>query len=553
MCGPCQIRFRTIADLQQHIYTVHEDNVNDNMQTTQVAHDPLNIQLTRDVLDETYTIYEVDLSQVDAHDVDGIFFALKEKILNSLQTLLEKRRMFKIQFDLNMQFLKEDGEKVSHNFVPMESFMFTILNQFELKHVYNLAREQFNVRVENFEENGSGLILERINGFKFTVMDMGNLLGGTSSKELPEILRSKYYTLVNVPSHDNLCFKRSILAHPLIKGNLARNKRILGTKKFYEPFLNDPIVNWNGIEFPFSVSQINKFHSNNPRIGLTVFLYDECPEDIKEIETNLIEDADNIDEAELEIEDNLVAIQGSTAYERKKYVYETIRKHIYPLSVTKEDREIMIDLLLVMNGVEGHYCLINNLTGFLKNPMKPYMKGLCRFCLQTFGYSFENHVSACAALDRQKISYPKEDFLKFTKHKNRILAPYFATADFESLLLPVNETHGETELFQKHRPVAYSFAILDWKNELVTSETYLARSLDENVAERMIAQLLELADRLNENIDEYEKEAYRVAPEVLKDIPIPKEAVKCAWCGRMSKPGTSHRHHSHLPPFNFVG
>lgn len=523
MCGPCQIRFKTIAELQQHMYAVHQDECENLTESTQETEDPITVQLTRSVLDKTYTMYEVDLSQIEAYDLDGLFCTLKKKILKTLGEILKQKKLFKVQFDLSMQFLKEDGLNVSNRFVPMESFVFTVMNDFELQHVYSLIREQYVVRIENFEENGSGLILEKINSFKIIVMDVGNLIGGSNTKELPEILRTKMYSLVNVPADDNLCFKRSILAHSEIKGYLAQRKQCLYKKKFYDPYLNDPIINWDGLKFPFSVSQINKFHSNNLNLGVSIFLWDESPDSIDKVEVNLIEDADNIDEADQEIEENEVSAEGSPIYKRKKYIFDAIRKNVYPLSIMKEKREIMIDLLLVMNGLEGHYCLITNLTGFFRNPLRPRTQGLCRFCLQSFGTSFDHHAETCAELGLQKIQYPKEDFLKFTKHKNRILAPYFGTADFESLLIPVNEKQGDTELFQKHRPIAYSFAIFDWKNELVTSETYLATKEDENVAERIIAQLLELADRLNENIDLFEKEAYRLAPEILKDIPIPSE------------------------------
>lgn len=553
MCGPCQIRFENVSDLQNHLYSAHREDTRDDTEQELEDLDPVSIELTREVLDETYTIYEADLSKIDAYDLDGIFYALRKPVFRTLQKILLKQKLFKIQFDLSMQFLKEDGEKVTHRFVPMESFMFTIMNKFEIPHVYNMAREQYNVRIENFEENGSGLVLERINGLKFLIMNIGNLLGGVSAQELPEILRSKHYTLVNVPSHDNLCFKRSILAHPNIIGHRAKIKRELFSKNFYEPYLNDPIVNWNGIEFPFCISQISKFHANNPEISVNVFIYDENPDDVSELEVNLIEDVDNIDDKELEIEDNEIVIPGSKIYERKKLIYEAIRAHTYPLSIMKEERKIMIDLLLVMNGTVGHYCLIRNLTGFFKSPLRAYTKGICRFCLQSFGASYDRHVETCAELGRQKVNYPEDDYLRFTKHKNRILAPYFGTADFESLLQQVNGSVGETELFQKHRPVAYSYAVVDWNNKLVTSESYLASSLEENVAERMIAQLLELADRLNENIDGFEEEAYKLAPEILKDVPIPKVPVKCIWCGKMSKPGSTHRHHSHLPDYNFVG
>lgn len=553
MCGPCQIRFNSIAELQQHIYSTHQDEVNAEKNFTQETADPMSVQITRNVLNETYSVYEVDLTNVEAYDLDGIFCALKNTIFKTLRSILEKKKNFKVQFDLSMQFLKEDGDKVSHKFVPMESFMFTIMNEFEIQQVYNLAREQYNVRIENFEENGSGLILQRINGFKFTILDVGNILGGKAVKELPEILRSKYYTLVNVPAHDDLCFKRSILAHSDIKGHLAARKQTLHSKCFYEPFLNDAIVNWEGIQFPFCVSQINKFHTNNPGIAVNIFIYDETPDDVSEVEVNVIEDEDSIDDSELEIEDNELSSPGTTMFERKKFIYENIRKHTYPLSIMKEERAIMIDLLLVMNGVVGHYCLINNLTGFFKSPMRSYTKGICRFCLQSFGSSYDRHVENCSELGRQRISYPTDDYLRFTKHKNRILAPYFATADFESLLLSEKKSCGETEIFQKHRPIAFSYAVMDWKNELLTTDAYLAESIEENVAERMITQLLELADRLNDNIDGFEKEAYRIAPEILKDVPIPKEPVKCIWCKKMSKPGSTHRHHSHLPNYEFVG
>ena len=50
--------------------------------------------------------------------------------------------------------------------------------------------------------------------------------------------------------------------------------------------------------------------------------------------------------------------------------------------------------------------------------------------------------------------------LKFKNIQNQIECPIKIYADFESLLVPVDKTLGDTKLYQKHIPVAFSLYVV---------------------------------------------------------------------------------------------
>ena len=93
-------------------------------------------------------------------------------------------------------------------------------------------------------------------------------------------------------------------------------------------------LNWDGIKFPFKLSQIAKFEKNNPDISIAVFCFeDEKPSPLNQLKN----------------------------YGRKHH----------------------IDLLLISNKVASHYCLIKNFSRLMnssksKNGHKKYY---CRNCM----------------------------------------------------------------------------------------------------------------------------------------------------------------------------
>ena len=89
----------------------------------------------------------------------------------------------------------------------------------------------------------------------------------SSYPPLPQILKSKK-ALINIQNNDEKCFLWCVLAqlHP------AENHADRVSN--YIPHENEPIV--NGLEFPVTVSAVDKFERlNNNRISINIFCFEE--------------------------------------------------------------------------------------------------------------------------------------------------------------------------------------------------------------------------------------------------------------------------------------
>ena len=76
--------------------------------------------------------------------------------------------------------------------------------------------------------------------------------------------------------------------------------------------------NWGGLKFPVDLKQIKIFEKNNPSISINVFGFED---------------------------------------------------EVYPLKISKEKRITNIDLLLISDGKNHHYCLINNLSRLIRSSL----------------------------------------------------------------------------------------------------------------------------------------------------------------------------------------
>ena len=107
----------------------------------------------------------------------------------------------------------------------------------------------------------------------------------------------------------------------------------------------------------------------------------------------------------------------------------------YPIYISKEKFNDMLNLLLITKGKEQHDVLIKDFNKFMYNQTKrKERKHFCRYCLQCFKSEIvlNNHKENCITVNgAQAIKMPKADnVVYFTNYHKGLAAPFVIYADF---------------------------------------------------------------------------------------------------------------------------
>ena len=129
--------------------------------------------------------------------------------------------------------------------------------------------------------------------------------------------------MINLENEDQQCFKWCVTRalNPVDK-NSERITELLREES--------KIPNWGDMEYPVKLREIDKFEKLNPRISINVF-----------------------------------------GYEGK----------VSPLRISKLQREITINLLLIHDERETHYCVIKNMSRLLRSQVTKHTESAV-FCLR---------------------------------------------------------------------------------------------------------------------------------------------------------------------------
>ena len=179
-------------------------------------------------------------------------------------------------------------------------------------------------------------------------------------------------------------------------------------------------LNMDGIEYPVSLKDIDKFENQNPTVSITVFGYD--------------------------------------------------RKIVYPLKNSDNtDREHNIVLILIKEEGVNHYCLVKNLSRLLLSQVSKHKEKhhFCMRCLNAFcsHKSLNKHREYCGKHEAVKINMPEEGtMLKFKNYYRRGKVPFIIYADFESCIKSIhtcdlNPESSYTKQYQRHEPISFYYYI----------------------------------------------------------------------------------------------
>ena len=293
-----------------------------------------------------------------------------------------------------------------------------------------------------------------------------NPLRGETWVALPKELANKN-AITNPKNEDNKCFLWCVLTK--LNPREKNSERI--DKKLKE---KENTLNMEGIEYPVSLKDIDKFESQNPSISITVFEYDE--------------------------------------------------KSVRPLrNSNNTNREHDVILLLIKEEGVNHYCLVKNLSRLLSSQVSKHngKKYFCKRCLNPFSTqkALDKHEEYCSNHEVVKINMPeKGTMLKFKNYHRGEKVPFIIYADFESCIKSIhtcdlNPENSYTKQYQKHEPISFYYYI-----KCFDSKVYLPikeRSYTGKNAERVFLKYLEKDIKMIANIPkkeiifgEKEKERY---------------------------------------------
>ena len=285
---------------------------------------------------------------------------------------------------------------------------------------------------------GSGWVFYKIIKLELHTVNYRPLRGSTWIP-LPKELADKK-AIINMKNKDNKCFMWCVKRALNPKNN--NPERI--DKELMEKEDN---LNMEGIEYPVSLKDINKFEKQNPEISITVLGFNE-------------------------------------------------KDKVHPLRVSEHAhiRKHNIILLLIERDGVNHYCLVKNSSRLLSKQISAHREGthICFRCLNPFWShkSLEKHWEYCRNHEAVKINMPeKGTILRFNHHERSEKLPFIIYADTEALIKEMhncdpNPQNNYTKKYQKHEPVSFSYYIKSFDDNVYESK--LRKYTGEDAMEKFV-------------------------------------------------------------------
>lgn len=182
-----------------------------------------------------------------------------EHLVSLLKKVLESHNSVKVNIFLECEFQNLKGETCQKNFktVNIPLTQSTDLDDYCSELFQKIVSEK-----EECDMKGSGWCFVRVTNFEVRVNEYNPLKAGHSFIPSPR----KFHGVVNVKNIDNECFKYSLLAKFVSKGDAT-------LPSSYTPELFGK-YNWECVSFPVKLSDINIFEKTN-NISINVFGLDK--------------------------------------------------------------------------------------------------------------------------------------------------------------------------------------------------------------------------------------------------------------------------------------
>ena len=406
-----------------------------------------------------------------------------------------KQRPFQVKFIFTCKF-KKGEEKVESNGY-FHTHVERVMEDTDLGELYDRMIKECLEKIEVFQKEGSGWTFASVVSFDISVDPFIPMRAG-SLFPLPKKLVIKK-AIINVQNNDNECFKWAVTS-----AVFQRKKN--GHRLDAEMRRNAALLDWSDIDFPTTLQQISRFEKQNPYS---------------------------------------INVYGWTG------------TSVYPLRISGHDNEQCINLLLLENKKNQHYCWIKDMSRLSASQYNKH-KGkrfVCKYCCNSFQWevSLEKHVEYCSMQKAVKVVMPKKgEMLRFKNFHRKMRVPFVVYADFECFTRPIStcsksDEQSYTKQYQKHKPCGYSYYIKCFNDELFPPvlRRYTIEDENTNVAKSFVKSLEEdIVDIYNQF--KWEKRM-RITKEEQRDF---EKATVCHICegtfGEIEDDDRKVRDHCHL-------
>ena len=408
---------------------------------------------------EWLRVWIMNVSQTNPNNKDIYMFknANKEKYTNLIEQEILKLGSVKVSFGLKVNFeIERNGEtqEMSHYFKEDQPHVFTRYDKEQIEQKYDEFMERIKGEIENWSLQGSGWEIESIELAYVNIAKYQPLRGGTYLP-LPAKLAKKK-AIINVKNKDNQCLKwalRAALFPPKDGKDPQRPSK----------YSKNDGINYEGIDFPTPVKQIDKIEKQNGKLAINVF-----------------------------------------GWENDTVIVHRISR--------KEPNVPRINLMLIESGEIQHYCYVKRESALLFDQSKNgNAKHYCMLCLTGFSRAdlLVDHKKHCNGVNGRptRIDMPKEgeNILAFKNYQKQMKAPYVIYADFEALVKKIQgcerdpengKNKSYTEKTERHEACGYSFVVVRSDGKVTGPFVYRG----ENAVRSFLKRLVIVKDKIRENL-----------------------------------------------------
>ena len=385
-----------------------------------------NLKKLKEKIDDIYKkikIFEVKESDsalrnfAKVYTIDGkVGFnpqSFMDGVRENMTELLRNNRNTKVKLILKCYMISEKKNLIKD--FPFHSDIEVNVEGTDEDDIYNIMTDTILERIANLingnSDGGSDWTFYKVIKLELHTVSYKPLRGYTWIPLSKELADKK--AIINMKNKDNKCFLWCVIR--------ALNPKDDHTEREDKELMEkENTLNMEGIEYPVSLKDINKFEKQNPSISITVLGHDG--------------------------------------------------KDIYSLRNSKcVDREHNITLMLIGKNEVKHYCLVKSKSRLLssqttKGKRKEYF---CLRCLNPFWCqeALSRHQEYCGEYESVKIELPKEGtMLKFKNYLHAEKVSFIIYADTEALIKPIQSCEPDpknsyTKKYQKHDPISFSYYI----------------------------------------------------------------------------------------------
>lgn len=348
------------------------------------------VELVESGLEEKLKTYRIKNKDRKVVDYMEFFKIIKPKLTSILHNEVVTRGTIKyrlIAFGQYMRPLTTDGDEEQHESSKHFTHRYIILgNPEQIDELLEESFQEILAKNEEYETHRSGWAIIAVDFVlveivKFDLITIGSFI------PLSEHLKAKK-CLLNVASLDNNCFLMCVAAY-FFRNLVAPKDRRLGCS--YTQFF--PRFNIGKLEFPFCLSDIQKFEKMNAKYNFKI---------------------------------NIYSYNGPGKF-------GVIR-------CTDKEAVHNIDLLLLSGPENFHFVLILSLSTLLRKKLVKSRRNIyfCRMCLSHFYEKNRYNLHVELKCNAIKMKFPAESHLRFKKFYTRNLHAFVGYGDIECLNIKIS-------------------------------------------------------------------------------------------------------------------